>query len=57
MNIREAKYYKHQNMIAGIELTLNDDSVHYVPRRNGNRHYEAILEWEKEDGNEIQAAE
>ncbi len=57
MNIREAKYYKHQNMIAGIELTLNDDSVHYVPRRNGNRHYEAIVEWAKEDGNEIQAAE
>jgi hypothetical protein len=57
MNIREAKYYKHQNMIAGIELTLNDDSVHYVPRRNGNRHYAAILAWAEEDGNEIQAAE
>ena len=28
-----------------------------VPIDNGNRHYAAILEWTKEDGNEIQAAE
>ena len=28
-----------------------------VPIDNGNRHYAAILEWAKEDGNEIQAAE
>ena len=42
MDIKEAKYYKHQDMIAGIKLTLADDSVHYVPRRVGNRHYDEI---------------
>ena len=56
MGIKEAKYYKHQNMIAGIKLTLTDDSVHYVPRRNGNRHYQAILEWVAE-GNTIEDAD
>jgi len=28
-----------------------------VPKDPANRHYAAILEWAKEDGNEIQAAE
>jgi hypothetical protein len=28
-----------------------------VPIDTGNRHYVAILEWAKEDGNEIQEAE
>ena len=28
-----------------------------VPIDSGNRHYAAILEWAKEDGNEIQAAD
>jgi len=28
-----------------------------VPLDPANRHYAAILEWAKEDGNEIQAAE
>ncbi len=57
MNIKEAKYYTHDGEIAGIELTLVDGTVSCVPRRVGNRHYDAILEWVKEDGNEIQAAE
>jgi len=42
MDIKEAKYYKHQDRIAGIKLTLADDSVHYVPRQVGNRHYDEI---------------
>ena len=28
-----------------------------VPLDPANRHYQAILEWAEEDGNEIQAAE
>ena len=28
-----------------------------VPIDSGNRHYQAILAWAEEDGNEIQAAE
>ena len=42
MDIKEVKYYKHQDKISGIKLTLSDDSVHYVPRREGNRHYAEI---------------
>ena len=57
MDIKEAKYYTHDGEIAGIKLTLGDGTVSSVPRRIGNRHYDAILEWVKEDGNEIQAAE
>jgi len=42
MDIKEVKYYKHQDKISGIKLTLTDDSVYYVPRRVGNRHYDEI---------------
>ena len=39
-----------------IQATIDGGSV-VVPLDTGNRHYAAILEWAKEDGNEIQAAE
>jgi hypothetical protein len=42
MDIKEAKYYKAQGAVAGIKLTLADDSVHFVPRKTGNRHYDEI---------------
>ena len=42
VDIKEVKYYKHQNNISGIKLTLADDSVYYVPRKVGNRHYDEI---------------
>jgi len=35
--------------IDGVEMVIPMDSA--------NRHYAAILEWAKEDGNEIQAAD
>ena len=57
MDIKEAKYYTHNGEIAGIKLTLGNGTVSSVPRRVGNRHYDAILEWSKEDGNEIAAAD
>ena len=42
MDIKEVKYYKLGDMISGIKLTLADDSVHFVPRKIGNRHYDEI---------------
>ena len=42
MDIKEAKYYNVQGAVAGITLTLADDSVHFVPRKTGNRHYDEI---------------
>ena len=43
MDIKEAKYIKNTaNQTCGIKLTLADDSVHYVSRSEGNRHYEEI---------------
>ena len=42
MEITEAKYYNYNGETAGIKLTLADGSVHSVPRRTGNRHYDEI---------------
>jgi len=39
-----------------IIAVINGKTVH-VPLDPANRHYIAILEWKKEAGNEIQAAE
>ena len=45
MDIKEAKYTKNTaNQTCGIKLTLADDSVYYVSRSEGNRHYAEILE-------------
>ena len=44
------------NEVTCIKATVNDE-VLYVPIDPDNRHYAAILEWAKEDGNEIQAAD
>ncbi len=39
-----------------IEAVI-DGKTMFVPLDPNNRHYAAILEWAKEDGNEIQAAD
>ena len=57
MNITSAKYYAD---ITGTNVSINttiDGQTMSVPLDPDNRHYAAILEWAKEDGNEIQAAE
>ena len=41
---------------ASIKATIDGQKI-FVPLDPANRHYVAILEWAKEDGNEIQAAE
>ena len=58
MNIKSAKYYTapRETDNEGIEAVI-DDLIMHVPLDPNNRHYAAILEWAKEDGNEIQAAE
>ena len=56
MNITSAKYLLERGENAGILATINDEELS-VPLDPANRHYAAILEWAKEDGNEIQAAE
>ena len=40
-----------------ILVTFNDDTYASVPLVVGNRHYDAILEWAKIDGNTIEAAD
>jgi hypothetical protein len=61
MNITSAQYVSEtlldgttQN--ASVKANIDGTEVH-VPLDPKNRHYQAILEWAEEDGNEIQAAE
>ena len=58
MDIESAKYYTHLNAEGnqGIEAVI-DGITMSVPISESNRHYAAILEWAKEDSNEIQEAE
>ena len=57
MKVESAKYNKD---IDDNNISINaviDGQTWSVPLDTTNRHYAAILEWAKEDGNEIQAAE
>jgi len=58
MNITSAQYYLsvYDDSNDGINATIDGVTLQ-VPLAPDNRHYAAILEWAKEDGNEIQAAE
>jgi len=60
MEITQAQY---RNTIVGegkqltdIKATIDGEEM-FVPMSEGNRHYAAILEWAKEDGNTIQEAD
>jgi len=58
MNITSAQYVIHFNVPEDKNIKAVIDGVEiWVPIDNDNSHYQAILEWAKEDGNEIQAAE
>ena len=61
MNIKSAKYISDTLPDGTTENTgiiaVIDDVEMSVSLDPNNRHYAAILEWAKEDGNEIQAAE
>tara|TARA_R100001460_G_scaffold49524_2_gene87726 strand:- start:660 stop:830 length:171 start_codon:yes stop_codon:yes gene_type:complete len=56
MNITSAQYYQVNGVNITVEATIDGKEMS-VPLDPANRHYAAILEWAKEDGNEIQAAE
>jgi hypothetical protein len=58
MNITSAQYMKGSLVNDNQSITAIVDGIKMsVPLDPANRHYAAILEWAKEDGNEIQAAE
>ena len=59
MDIKSAKYITSSvtNQNGSILVTFNDDTYASVPLVVGNRHYDAILEWAKIDGNSIEAAD
>ena len=50
MNITQANYYSFSGQVAGIAITLGDGSLLSVPRRKGNRHYDAIIAATAADG-------
>ena len=58
MNITSAKYIKNiiTNVNDNIKATIDDKEIS-VPLDPDNRHYQAILEWVKIDGNSIEAAD
>ena len=57
MNIESAKYNSFDGENVSITAVIGEGVIICAPLDPANRHYAAILEWAKEDGNEIQAAE
>jgi len=58
MNITSAQYVIHFKIPEDKNIKAVIDEVEmWVPIDNDNSHYQAILAWAEEDGNEIQAAE
>lgn len=61
MNIQNAKYFNKsfpigENKINNIQATI-DGVLYHVPINSDNRHYIAIQEWAKIDGNKIEEAD
>ena len=57
MNISSVQYVADiDGNNTGIRATIDGREL-FVSLDPNNRHYQAILEWAEEDGNEIQAAE
>lgn len=58
MNITQVRYHKDFETQENVSVSCLINGIRYsVPLDPNNRHYQAILEWAEEDGNEIQAAE
>lgn len=57
MNITSAQYYNDGFGNIGCIMATIDGQEVSVPIDTSNRHYAAILEWAKEDSNEIAAAD
>jgi len=58
MNITSAQYKRNMENTANalIEATVDGETI-YVPLDSKNRHYQAIQEWAKIDGNTIEDAD
>ena len=56
MNITSAQYIEVDGNKCTIVATIDNNRL-WVPIDPDNRHYAALLDWEEEAGNEIQAAE
>jgi hypothetical protein len=56
MNITSAQYIEIESDIKMVKATIDGEELS-VPMDTNNRHYAAILEWAKEDGNTIQEAD
>jgi len=57
MNFTKAKYVSYNgNNQASIRAELDGKTV-CIPIKTANRHYQAILEWEKIDVNTIEDAD
>ena len=57
MNITSAQYYNDGFGNIGCIMATIDGQEVSVTIDTSNRHYAAILEWAKEDSNEIAAAD
>ena len=57
MNIKSAQYTSNDEGNNTAIKTIIDEQEMFVPISEGNRHYAAIVEWTKEDGNEIAEAD
>jgi len=57
MDITSAKYVKDEHGTNSSINAIVDEQQVAVPLDPDNRHYAAILEWAKEDGNTIQEAD
>ena len=58
MNITSAKYTKEETQENNSSIQTIIDGVNLdVPLDPANRHYQAILEWAKIDGNTIEEAD
>ena len=58
-NIKSAKYIKD---ITGdnnstVKITLQDDTINWVPMTNDNSDYIVVQEWAAKDGNTIAEAD
>ena len=58
MDITSAQYRRNLDNTANdnIKAVINDATM-FVPLDSANRHYQAILEWAKIDGNTIEDAD
>ena len=56
MDITSAKYQAEDGKNTGITAVVKGTTWH-IPLDPANRHYATIIEWAKEDSNEIAAAD